>query len=169
MATRKPKVKITEPVVGDSLAAMLGMDETIAPTFEPYKQTKISPFDFLNSITYNKENLIVDETTEAQYLPFMVNTGLSQFQDTVMMANYMNCRPHVTNKGQFLFLINTITKRNRFEKWVKIEPVDNLDLVMEYYNFSRNKALSALKILTDKNIDYIKHKMRKGGQDGQTS
>ena len=37
-----------------------------------HKLKKISPFDFANSI-YNKENLIVDERTEKEYNPFIVN------------------------------------------------------------------------------------------------
>jgi NACalpha-BTF3-like transcription factor len=166
MATRSKNKKTVEST-GDSLASLLGMDESVPTVIEPYKVQKLSPFDFINAISYTKENLITDETVN-QYLPFIVNNGLSQYQDTVVLANYVNCRPHIPNKGQFYFLINTVTKRKRFDKWCKSIEVENLDLVMEYYNCSRSKAISALKILSEENIAMIRHKTRKGGNDGQT-
>jgi hypothetical protein len=52
--------------------------------------TKYSPFDFLKAINETKENLIVDDETEKQYSPYMINRGLSYFNDTVLIANEMN-------------------------------------------------------------------------------
>ena len=40
------------------------------------KLKKISPFDFVNSINYSKEDLIVDERTEKEYNPFIVNRAM---------------------------------------------------------------------------------------------
>jgi hypothetical protein len=163
MATRKPKSKKPELIETESLASMLGMDESVSSQIEEWKPLKLSPFDFMNEISYGKKNIIVDDDTENQYLPFMVNTGLSQSQDTVILANYMNTRPHIPKKAQFLFLMNTVPKRKRFEKWAKLEEVENLELIMEYYGYSRNKALSVLSILSLDQIDFIKTKSFKGG------
>ena len=50
----------------------------------------MSPFDYLNSINMTKKNLMVDEQSEKDYVPFIVNRGLGYFQDTVLLANEMN-------------------------------------------------------------------------------
>ena len=81
---------------------------------QPYKAPAISPFDFINAIHYSKENLIVDDWSEKQYKPFIVNKGLSYGADTVIPANEMNSRPHLDKKLQFSFLINNIVKNSFF-------------------------------------------------------
>ena len=50
----------------------------------------MSPFDYLNSINYTKEDIMVDDISEKKYNAFMVNRGLSYFYDTVIIANEMN-------------------------------------------------------------------------------
>jgi len=70
--------------------------------------SKMSPFDFLNAINLTKENLIVDDETEKQYNAFMVNRGLSYFQDTALIANEMNLAPHLSSKPQFDFYIASL-------------------------------------------------------------
>ena len=50
----------------------------------------MTPFDYLNAINQSKENLIVDELSEKEYVPFVVNKGLSYFPDTILYANEMN-------------------------------------------------------------------------------
>ena len=54
---------------------------------EPYKAPAISPFDFINAITYNKNDIMVDDWAEKQYVPYIVNKGLSYGADTVIQAN----------------------------------------------------------------------------------
>lgn len=162
MAPRKPK-KPVETETFDSLAAMLGMDETVPNVQEEWKPIKLSPFDYINEISFGKKNIIVDEETEKQYTPFVVNKGLSQYSDAVQYMNFMNCRPHIPNKAQFLFLLNTIPKRKRYDKWAKQEENADLKMVMEFYGYSRDKALAAMKILTAENLEYIKQKQFKGG------
>jgi hypothetical protein len=163
MAGRKKKAEPVDEVV--SLAGLLGMDEPPVPApVEEAKPTKYTPFDFLGAITYSKEQLIVDDETEKQYNPFIVNRGLSNSMDTVIWANEMNSRPHIDKKQQFVFLSKSIPKRKRYDKWAKAEEIDNLDLVMEYYGFSRDKAEVALSILTPDQLNYISKKRNKGGR-----
>lgn len=53
----------------------------------------MNPFDVLNSINYTKKNLIDDGVCEEkQYLPFIINKGLSYFPDTLFHANEINFR-----------------------------------------------------------------------------
>lgn len=130
---------------------------------EPYKQQAISPFDFINSINYSKEDLIVDEWSEKQYQPYIVNKGLSFAPDTVIAANEMNSRPHLEKKLQFNFLINIIRPKKRFNKWIKPEKIEALEIVKNYYGYSTEKARNALSILSQEQIDTLKLKLKKGG------
>ena len=128
------------------------------------KNKKISPFDFANSINFTKENLIVDEATEKEYNPFIVNRAMGFAADTVIPANEMNARPHIDNKMQYDFLCAVVRKSKRYSKWIKSEE-ENLDAVQEYFGYSFNKAKEALRILTDDDIESIKKKLvrSKGG------
>jgi len=58
----------------------------------------MNPFDYLNSINYSKQDLMVDDDTEKAYNAFLVNRGLSYFQDTVLLANEMNKNHHIDHR-----------------------------------------------------------------------
>ena len=130
---------------------------------EPYKTPAISPFDFLNSINQSKKDLIVDDWSEKQYNPFVVNKGLSYGPDTVIQANEMNSRPHLDKKLQFLFLLNTIRPRKRYNKWIKAEKVDSIEVIKEYYGYSTEKARQVLPLFDEAKLNYLKEKLQKGG------
>lgn len=123
----------------------------------------LSPFDFINSISQNKTNLIVDSQTEKEYNPFIVNRGLSYFQDTIMYANEMNRLNHLDKKPQYDFLINIIRPKKRFSKWAKRNKNNDIDAIMEYYGYSYSKAKDALLILSATDVKTIKRTLEKGG------
>ena len=134
------------------------------PAEEPdIKVSSLSAFDFINAINYTKDNLIVDDWSEKQYVPFLVNKGLSFGADTVIYANEMNSRPHIDRKLQFQFLINSVRPKKRFNKWVKSEKIEALEIVKTYYGYSTEKARQALTILNDQQINHLKEKLKKGG------
>lgn len=149
---------------------MMSLDgeEIILETEEVYKPSKISPFDFVNAIHYTKQELIVDDWSEKQYLPFIVNKSLSFGLDTVIPANEMNSRPHLGKRLQFSFLINTIRPQKRFNKWLKAEKIEELDIVKKYYNYSTEKALQAMRILTPDHLNTIKKRLYTGGLSNDT-
>jgi len=124
----------------------------------------LSPFDFLNAINYSKEDLIVDDITEKQYVPYMVNRGLSYFQDTVLFANEMNKNHHLDHLLQLHFFINIVRKKKRFSKWAKPESSDDVEVVKQYYGYSNEKARQACKLLTPDQIIELKKKVNKGGR-----
>jgi hypothetical protein len=127
------------------------------------KKRSIGLFVFVNAINLTKEELIVDDWSESQYNPFMVNRALGFGIDTIMLANEMNCRPHLRKSLQFSFLINSVRPKKRYNKWVKAEKSVDAELVMSYYNFSIDKARAALRILTADQLDYIRQKTTIGG------
>ena len=124
----------------------------------------MSPFDYLNAINYTKKDIMVDDIADKQYNPFMVNRGLSYFQDTVLMANEMNQYAHLDNRLQFDFLINIVRKRKRFSKWNKPEVATDLDVIKEYYGYSNEKARMVHNLLTDNQITELRRKVFKGGR-----
>jgi hypothetical protein len=131
---------------------------------EPYKAPSISPFDFINAIHHSKENLIVDDWSEKQYSPYLVNRGLSFGHDTVIPANEMNSRPHLPSALQFQFLINIVKPKKRFNKWTKADKIDDLEVVKEYYCYSTQKAKDILPLLNEEIINEMKIKITKGGK-----
>nr|BCU99776.1 MAG: hypothetical protein CM15mV30_0700 [uncultured marine virus] len=110
----------------------------------------MTPFDYVKAINYTKSNLIVDDLTEKEYNPFIVNLHLSMGIDTVLQANEMNRSPHLESV-QFDFLLNSISKRKRFDKWQKAEKSEDLEYVKQYFNYSYPKAVQALSILSRNN------------------
>lgn len=124
----------------------------------------MSPFDFINSILQTKKQLIVDEETEKEYVPFLVNRGLSYHKDCIIYANEMNRRHFLDKKLQNDFLINTVRPQKRsFAKWVKPEKSDDLECIKSVYGFSTPKAREALRLLSDEQIQQLKEKTQMGG------
>ena len=128
------------------------------------KKKAISPFDFANSINHSKEDLIVDDWSEKQYNAFIVNKSLSHGMDTVVASNEKNARPHLDAKLQYDFLRGLVRKKKRFNKWLKPEKEEHLEIVKEYFGYSNVRAQEALRLLTDENIVEIKKLLTKGGK-----
>ncbi len=124
---------------------------------------KLTPFDFLNAINYTKEN-ILNVDNDKQYNQFMINRGLSYFNDTVIIANEMNKYHMIDNKLHFDFCINTIRKRKRFSKWFKAEESESIEVIKEYYGYSNEKARQVLALLNQNELNELKQKVSKGGR-----
>jgi len=125
----------------------------------------MTPFDFLNAINTSKKNLFEDPIAKKDYIPYIINRGLSYFPDTVLYANEMNRNSGIPEDWQFFFFLNTITKKKRFSKWHKKDAdTESLSLVKEYFGYSSEKAKEALSILTEEQLIMIKEKLYKGGK-----
>ena len=123
-----------------------------------------NPFDYVNSILQNKKNLIVDELTEKDYSPFLVNRSLSYHKDCVLYANEMNRRHLADKKLQYDFLLNTIRSQKRpFAKWVKSEKSDNLECIKQVFGLSDQKAREAMRLLSNEQIQQLKEQTDTGG------
>jgi hypothetical protein len=121
-------------------------------------------FDYLNSINYSKENIMHDNLDEKAYNSFMVNRGLSYFNDTVIYANEMNRYAHIDSKLQYDFLRTLIRKRKRFSKWTKEDKNSDIDLIKEYYGYSKEKAFQVLPLLSKEQLTFVSKKLSKGGR-----
>ena len=120
--------------------------------------------DWLNSINFNKQNLLEeDPLREKKYPAFIINKCLSGFVDTVMFSNEINQYPGLDNKLQYDFYLNSIRKKKRFSPWLRKDKVQNLDAVNQYYGYSNEKAMQALKILNKDQLKFIKDRLNVGG------
>jgi len=124
----------------------------------------MSPFEYVNQILHGKKQLIVDELTEKNYTPFLVNKSLSYHNDCVMYANEMNRRHFLDKKLQNDFLLNTVRSRKRpFAKWVKTEKSEDIECIKQVYGLSDSKAREALRLLSDEQIQKLKEQTDIGG------
>ena len=120
--------------------------------------------DWLNSINFSKEDLTVDDPdTIKDYTPYIVNRCLSGHLDTVLYANEMNLHPNLDKDMQYQFFLNSLRKRKRFSPWLRKDKVENLNIIKRYYGYSNEKALQALRLLTNEQLDYIKKRLETGG------
>ena len=124
----------------------------------------MNPFDYLKSINSTKKNIMVDDVTEKEYSPFIINRGLSFFPDTILYANEMNLKHHLDHRLQYDFLINIIKKKKRFSKWVKPQEIAGIEVIKEYYGYSDEKAKSVIQLLNDEQIEELKQRIYKGGK-----
>jgi hypothetical protein len=123
-----------------------------------------NPFDYATAILQTKKELIVDDLTEKEYQPFLVNRALSQHKDCILFANEMNRRHHLDKKMQNAFLLNTVRSMKRpFAKWAKAEKNDDLECIKLAYGLSDSKAREALRLLGKEQIQQLKEDTYKGG------
>lgn len=117
--------------------------------------------EIVPSILQTKKDILEDEK---DYNAFIVNRALSYHIDCILYANQMNLYPNIESKLQYHFFLNTIRPMKRkFQAWQKKDNIKDLEVVKEYFGYSNEKAKSALKILSEKDISYIKEKLEKGG------
>lgn len=120
--------------------------------------------DYLYSINQSKKNIVKDDVeAERKYPPFIINKCLSSFTDSVLYANEMNKNPHLDKRLQYDFFINSLKPRKRFTPWLRKETLEDIELVKQYYGYSHNKALEAVRLLTKEDINYIRKILNTGG------
>lgn len=131
---------------------------------DEFKIPSITPFQFVDSIQHTKENLIVDDWSEKQYNPYIVNRALSMGADTCIFANEMNSRPHIPKKLQYDFLKYIIKPKKRFNKWIKGEKQEAIEVIKTFYGYSDNKARKVLSLFSQEQLKTMKQKLEKGGR-----
>jgi hypothetical protein len=138
---------------------------------------KLGPFDFLNAINDGARgvDLLVDcyadssngsipDSPDKAYVPFIINRGLSYFQDTILYANAMNERAALPAKMQFDFLRHGLRPRKRFSKWSKkIDDSADVALIMTEYGYSADKARDAYKLYTEEALIELRKRNDVGG------
>lgn len=115
----------------------------------------------LPSILSTKKYALEDER---EYNAYIINIALATHMDTILYANELNRRPWLGKKLQYDFLYHVIPSRYRkYQAWYKNPKDVGVDLVSRYFEYSKEKARIALKILSKDQLDEIRTKMTVGG------
>lgn len=122
--------------------------------------SKRSPFDYVKSI--NTQSGVIDDMSG--YLPFLINRSFAMHMDTIIFAEEMNKFHDLPPRLQYLYYYVMVTPRRRFAKTPKMEDPPFLKEIMEYYQYSKEKALQALNILTPDQVQDIITTMDTGGK-----
>lgn len=125
--------------------------------------------DWLNSINQTKKNLMEDPSNKKDYPPYIINRCMSGHVDCILYANEMNMQPHLPKDMQYVFYLNSIRKKKRFSPWIRKDKVKDIEIVKQYYGYSNEKATQALKILNNTQLNFIKQRLEKGGQNGKSN
>jgi hypothetical protein len=121
--------------------------------------------DWLNSINFNKNDLVKEDPESIKkYPPFIVNKCLAGHIDCIMFANEMNKNHQLDKDMQYSFYLNSLRKKKRFSPWLRKDKIDDLECVKNYYGYSTEKALQALRILSSEQIKFIKQRLETGGR-----
>lgn len=128
---------------------------------------KIDIFQFLTDLSYNKKNLLTEET-ESQYAPYIINRFLSMDVSTIMYANEMNLRSQLPKRMQYDYYIHGIKKQKRYFKYYKTTKEKNIDLIKEYFNYTEKHAKEILTIFSQKELDDMERRLNKGGVNGKS-
>jgi hypothetical protein len=121
--------------------------------------SKLNPFDYIKSINEKTGNMMdISPDAERDYVPFVVNRGLSFSADTILYANEMNCKPLTDRRMQYDYLYHSVRKRRRYDKWVKPSQMDDelVEAVMLRYQVGRKRAMEYIRLLDDASLDALK-------------
>lgn len=123
-------------------------------------------FDYLESINSHKVDLMVDEAAEKAYDAFMVRRGLGMSKETIFLAARMNELHHLPDYMQYQYLLETVPKKKRFEKWAKKTPVsDDIKIIARHYQVNMTVASSYRKLMSEEQMEALKELVSGGGAD----
>jgi hypothetical protein len=131
-----------------------------------WKIESTSPFEFVNSISETKEYIFAEET-QSGYNPYVINRALSNQPDCLFFANEMNRYSSIPPKAQYEFYLYSIDKKRRRGKWEKAVKDEDLELIMEVYEYNRAKAEQVIAIFTEDQINELRN--RYGGRTTKRS
>lgn len=119
----------------------------------------MNPFDYVNSISLNKKNMMRntenDELAEKEYVGYLVNRALSYYTDTILYANEMNKYPEIDGKLQYEYLFHSIRPAKRFSKWAKNQISQDTVAISKYFKVNLRRAEEYRKLLPDREIKEI--------------
>ncbi len=123
---------------------------------------KLTPFDIIRHI--NEKTDV--EFSPSEYVPFVINRGLSFVKDTIFFANIVNRYSSLDKDVQYDFLYNGIPKGKRYGSWVSKKDTDaTLSMVADYFCINNKHASAYLELLNDEQLEFIHNKTMRGGKN----
>lgn len=98
-----------------------------------------------------------DPLEERDYNAYLTNRSLSNFADTIFLANAMNTNHHLDKRMQYDYLFYSATKKKRYSKWHKPECNNQFEVeaVKAVFGYNENRARQVLSILKPEDIKKI--------------
>jgi uncharacterized lipoprotein YehR (DUF1307 family) len=125
--------------------------------------------EIIPSILQTGKSVLHDELDYKDYTPFVVNRALSYHMDCVLYVNEVNKMPSVDKDMQYNYLLNTIRPMKRkFQPWQKSNKDKNIECIKTYFGYSDQKAIEALRILNDEQVQKIRELVDIGGINKNT-
>lgn len=119
--------------------------------------------EILGSIHHTKVDVFLDipegEMNKA-YVPYVINTGLSYFPDTILHANYLNGVPFIPKRIHYLYCLHAIRRKRRYAQWNKKPSIqkdhsDLIECIKRVFKYSQVKAEIAAKLLSKEQKDRL--------------
>ncbi len=125
----------------------------------------MKPFDFVESISYTKIDLIKDGANPKDYVPYLTNKALSYFPDSVLYANEMNVHHALPKDMQYAYLLGSVRRRRRRSGWHKAdaEKVRLAGLAAKRWGLSPTKARQAIELMAPDQIKELEQSQEQGG------
>ncbi len=121
---------------------------------------------FFNVLSYTKD---LDQFTQGEidkdYTPYVINRMISGYRNLCIFADELNIRPNIAKEDQMFLYSALIPKKKRRVVWPKKTKNDNLDIIMQYYNVSAEKAQVYLSLLSQDQIQELSARLNKGGRE----
>ena len=122
------------------------------------KKESISIFNFIDAITYTKQDLTKHPDFQKLYNPFMIDRWLSMNKSTLNAAFYADQILSIPKENHFKFLQNTIAEE---KVWLSYEKrnreYDDLEVISNYYNVSFEEAKEILFLIDVDQLELIKN------------
>lgn len=120
-----------------------------------------SPFDFSKSI--NEQKYSFEDIDKNAYSQYIVNKIFSFYPDTIFLANEANMYPEMEPKQHYDFLFHTVSKKQRYSKWVKQNKDSDILELSEKLNMNYDKMVEIVSILSDDELKKLKASLETGG------
>lgn len=123
---------------------------------------------WLGSIGETGQDIMISVDDERTYDPFIINRGLAQSQDTVLLAEQMNRSPELSKRAQYAFYLHAVTKKRRYAKWAKKDKVGDEKMIAKHYGVNLERGMDILNRLTPEQLEAIRSfETDTGGKSGR--
>jgi chromosomal replication initiation ATPase DnaA len=121
---------------------------------------------FFEAISYTKDkDQFTDGEIDKDYIPYIMNRMVAQYRDLVFFADDMNVSMNISKTHQIDFYMSVIPKKKRRALWTQKENNDAIEIIMNYYNISYDKAEPYLRILSEEQVGQLETRLNIGGRE----
>lgn len=102
---------------------------------------------------------------DKDYVPYVINRMVAGYRELIFLADAMNSSYSISKQHQMEFYNEMIAKKNRRVIWSNRTKNVNIEIIMDYYNVSYDKAEVYSRILNEEQVNEMKDSMEHGGRE----